>query len=142
VTVRHVEEDTEIAYARTDDAGRASVALDTAWITDTDPLTIGTAWVTSAPARVEFTRATAPADPVRLVIAPCGSIELVFVGGEDHPIDVDADCLLKVDDERCTAPDASRMNTTSAWVDLDGRTVRFGHVGLGLCFEAAEICAP
>ena len=136
MTVRHVEEDTEIAYARTDDAGRASVALDTAWITDTDPLTIGTAWVTSAPARVEFTRATAPADPVRLVIAPCGSIELVFVGGEDHPIDVDADCLLKVDDERCTAPDASRMNTTSAWVDLDGRTVRFGHVGLGLCFEA------
>jgi len=136
VIVRHVEEDSEIAYARTDAAGRASVMLDAGWITDTDPLTIGTAWVTSTPARVEFTSATVSADPVRLVIAPSGSIELVFVGGEDHPVDEDADCSLSVDDERCTAPDSARMNTTRALVDLNGRTVRFGHVGLGLCFEA------
>jgi hypothetical protein len=137
VTVRALEAEATLAFARTDVSGRATLAIDSDGIAESQKLRVGTPWIASTPPGVTFTIATLPSERSRLVLAPSGSIEIVLVGGEEFPIEADAECYLRLDEDRCAAASATGMHDTAVWTPLRARTVLFPRVGLNLCFAFA-----
>lgn len=95
-------------------------------------LVLGTALVRSQPAQFEFTLATVPSAPVRLVVDAGGVVELSLVDADGQPIEFAADMRLEIDRERAgELPLPMLEGWLQCWPSRDGRA-RYEHVGLGL----------
>ncbi|MBI5434964.1 MAG: carboxypeptidase regulatory-like domain-containing protein [Planctomycetes bacterium] len=121
------------ADALTDEHGRVELyGLEEAAPEETAPLRIATPLVGCSPDFVEFTRANAPSEPVRLVIADTGVVDAVATDARGEPLSIAARMDLSVD-ERADSP----MSFVVAVRDGQSACTRDGHarferIGLGL----------
>ncbi|MCC6406982.1 MAG: hypothetical protein IT453_07440 [Planctomycetes bacterium] len=121
------------ASASTDAHGHVELyGLEEAASDETAPLRIATTLVGCEPEFVEFNRANAPAEPVRLVIADTGVVEAVTTDARGEPLPIAARLDVWVDERAVSPmPFAVALRDRQFATTRDGRA-RFERIGLGL----------
>lgn len=127
---------------QSDERGRATIhALDEDASNADVRLVLGTTLIRSQPAQFEFTLATLPSAPVRLVVDDGGVVELSLIDSAGQPIQVLAEMRLQIDRERRgELPLPMQEGWLQCWPSREGRA-RYEHVGLGLPLVASASAA-
>lgn len=127
----------DLDRSSTDAGGRARLALPRDSIPDGAALLVGAQCLATTPSSIAVRASEWPSQPLRLVAAPTGRVEVTFDVG-DHALSGRGSVWLSADTDRCGRSLVRALHDDYVGRRLDRGTVVFPHVPLGLCFRVGS----